>query len=149
MIVTPQTRRCKRGHLLTDDSVYFYKKPSGRLGRHCKACRRVRLGQQPRLVRTILQRIFDRISFEENGCWIWTGTCSVGGYGAIGFSGGRVTRPVHRVLYELVVGPVAKGLELDHLCRNRACANLDHLEAVTHWENCRRARAAAQIEVAA
>ena len=38
----------------------------------------------------------------------------------------------------MVVGPIPDGCELDHLCRNRACCNPDHLEPVTHLENVRR-----------
>lgn len=39
-------------------------------------------------------------------------------------------------------GPLPPGLELDHLCRNKSCVRPDHLEAVTHRENMRRAYAA-------
>lgn len=41
----------------------------------------------------------------------------------------------HRFAYELLVGPVPDGLQLDHLCRNRACCNPEHLEPVEGVEN--------------
>lgn len=44
----------------------------------------------------------------------------------------------HRRVYEAHVGPIPKGLEIDHLCRNRACINLEHLEVVTHKVNMER-----------
>ena len=42
-----------------------------------------------------------------------------------------------RVLYIKAFGP-QPGLEVDHLCHNRLCVNLEHLEAVTREENLRR-----------
>lgn len=73
-----------------------------------------------------------------NGCWEWTGWISTEGYG--GFQtpkrprGPRSTY-AHRFSYELLVGPIPKGLHIDHLCRNRKCVNPDHLEPVTNREN--------------
>jgi len=45
----------------------------------------------------------------------------------------------HRLSYRLHKGEIPQGLELDHLCKAKSCVNPDHLEAVTHKENMRRA----------
>lgn len=94
-------------------------------------------GEPPRrIVGPVEVRLAARLAEDENGCHVWTGARSPSGYGHIAI-GGRV-RNVHRVAYELHVGPIPPGLVLDHLCRNRACANPAHLEPVTSGENTRR-----------
>lgn len=70
------------------------------------------------------------------GCWLWTDKGNGYGYGRLRVDGRNIL--AHRFSYELHVGPIPPGLELDHLCRVRACVRPDHLEAVTHAENVRR-----------
>lgn len=69
-------------------------------------------------------------------CWIWEGAITDRGYGQ--FWDGNKMRRAHIISYELSNGPVPTGLELDHICRVRCCVNPEHLDAVTHRENCRR-----------
>lgn len=98
------------------------------------------LGGQQRRSGSLIERALADLDQPAEGCWEWSGKLNDSGYGY--FRVGRRIHRVHIVTYEHFVGPVPEGLELDHLCRNRACARPDHLEAVTHAENIRRAAAA-------
>ena len=69
-------------------------------------------------------------------CWVWTRGRSQAGYGQIG--SGRAVDYTHRAMYEMFHGEIPAGHDIDHLCRNRACCNPMHLEAVTHRENMQR-----------
>jgi hypothetical protein len=94
--------------------------------------------------------IGERIKFWtviSEGCWCWRGVIDRWGYGRITI-GGRVGF-AHRMSYEAFVGPIPDGLQIDHLCRNRACCNPEHLEPVTGLVNTRRSRAALKRERAA
>lgn len=73
----------------------------------------------------------------ETGCWIFRAKTD-GGYARVSVDGGNKNQYAHRIMYEVLVGSVPAGMELDHICRNRACINPSHLEPVLHRENTRR-----------
>jgi hypothetical protein len=84
------------------------------------------------------ERFYDKIliGVPPNGCWEWQGALTEAGYGE--FMLNRKPVYAHRHCYELLVGPVPKRKELDHLCRNRKCCNPAHLEPVTRKVNAER-----------
>lgn len=85
---------------------------------------------------TILERLTSRIDIDDRGCWNWRGATNSNGYGCIGAQG--KVQLTHRVSYELHVGPISDGLQIDHLCRNRICINPAHLDPVTAAEHAKR-----------
>ncbi len=79
----------------------------------------------------------------KSNCLQWLGRKRKDGYGYICFNGATVL--AHRFLYEEFKGKIPKGLEIDHLCRNRGCVNPEHLEAVTRRVNQLRGNGASGI----
>lgn len=73
---------------------------------------------------------------DDERCWQWLASLKPEGYGQFRFEG--LTVYAHRMAYELEVGPIPNGLDLDHICRNRSCVNPSHLDPVTRKENIHR-----------
>jgi hypothetical protein len=99
-----------------------------------------------RLYPNLLERLFAKCGkVSSTGCWMWLGHCDAKGYGkmTIRVNGKPVGFRTHRLMYELVNGPIPPGLALDHkddICLGGACMNPDHLEIVTTSENSKRVR---------
>jgi hypothetical protein len=86
---------------------------------------------------TLPDRILRKIAVDENGCWIWLGFIKPKGYGQAWYQGRD--QMAHRVVWELLVGPIPDGLFVDHDgpngCSVRRCVNPNHLCLVTARES--------------
>jgi hypothetical protein len=106
----------------------------------------------PKTTVPLLKRLLSRTEKTPSGCLLWTGACTPNGQATISVDGR--SRGAHRVIWEILKGPIPEGLDLDHQCHNRdltcdggptcphrRCLNVDHMEPVTNAVNCKRGRA--------
>jgi hypothetical protein len=87
-----------------------------------------------------VDRFWSRVAvdwIDPEACWPWAAGLKGGGYGAFvtSIDGLKLSLLAHRVAWTLMRGPIADGLTLDHLCRNRRCCNPNHLEPVSNKVN--------------
>lgn len=81
-----------------------------------------------------IQRLSCKIKIDEiTKCWNWQSAKDKDGYGRFWLK--DKTMPAHRASYELFIGEITEGLQIDHLCKNTSCVNPEHLELVTLKEN--------------
>lgn len=117
---------------------FFVKPYKNRLfcSRACTAINQHENREYPK--QDLLTRMMSSIKVDpETGCWIWQKGLHKAGYAKVKIRDRAIRQDLggHVVLYELMRGKVPEGLELDHLCRVRACVNPYHMEAVTHRVN--------------
>lgn len=132
-------RRC--GKDLPLDAFGFHRRFSDGKRPECKECHRVaererkrKAGAKPKLDPEVkFWTLVKRTGDDE--CWEWQGPRHRAGHGRFRVKGYNLA---HRFAYELLVGPIPEGLELDHLCHNPPCVNPAHLEAVSHDINVKR-----------
>jgi hypothetical protein len=130
---------CDRGHIFDAANTRVY-----RGKRICRTCAREWIASRRPQRPDLMARLQRFLSPEPNtGCWLWLGAINPKtGYGTLCVGrrakGERRTVYAHRASFELFRGPIAAGLQLDHLCGVRCCVNPDHLEPVTQTENVRR-----------
>lgn len=84
------------------------------------------------VTQTAEERFWPKVEKAE-WCWVWKGAKTRDGYGIFWFQ--RRLVPAHRASYLMFRGIIPDGLQIDHLCRNRACVNPDHLEVVSPRTN--------------
>lgn len=89
--------------------------------------------------RTLAESMWNRTRTRPNGCLEWQGALTKGGYGIVTFEEGgrRTSTTAHRKYYELMVGKIPDGQQVNHRCDNPICINPDHMFLGTQADNIR------------
>jgi len=86
-------------------------------------------------IKNIKEHIENQIEINDFNCWLWTGHTDKDGYGNITIK--RKSKRTHRVYWEIINGPIPKGMWVLHTCDVPSCINLNHLFLGTHTDNMR------------
>jgi hypothetical protein len=128
---------CKKGHEFTEENTW-YRIVNGKKRRVCRACSNERVKRwyerhpgkrRQRRELTINELMSQTVKDPMNGCWLWQGELTRGGYARF------CRKAVQRVLYEHFCGPIPATFETHHICSNKHCVNPGHLLAVNRREH--------------
>lgn len=84
----------------------------------------------------LIERFESKVA-KTDGCWFWMGGKNAQGYGNFSICGRTVG--AHKFAWTLYRDEVGPLLTIDHLCKNRACVNPNHMELVSARVNKSRA----------
>lgn len=84
----------------------------------------------------MINRFWSKVDMSGD-CWLWKPPLTRYGYGqfSVGPAGNRRMVKAHRFAYELANGAIPDDLQVDHICRNRACVRPEHLRLATNKQN--------------
>ncbi len=85
-----------------------------------------------------IERFMARCQRAPSGCLEWAGATGSRGYGSFSFGGKGKSVLAHRWIYEFHKGPIPAGMAIDHLCANRRCQEISHLDICSRVENTKR-----------
>ena len=88
----------------------------------------------------LVERFWPKVDVgDASECWMWKagrvrGERGSSPYGSFRGDQGKMMR-AHRVVYELCIGPIPRGLVIRHRCDVPLCCNPHHLQLGTHADN--------------
>src|SRR5215470_5060577 len=70
---------------------------------------------------------------QDNGCLLYTNSQQKNGYALVSYDNKMM--PVHRVVFLLSGKTIPLGFDIHHLCHNKLCIEITHLEAVSRRQH--------------